>query len=208
MKNLKNLKNLKSQRVLLFGLVAASCLLVATWNPGASATTVAGDTFVVDPVHSCLIFRIRFAGMSSFYGRFNEWSGKFVFDEKSPESSRFEFTVKAASIDSGNTRRDGHLRSPDFLSAKEHPEIKFVTKKLEKTGKNTFKVTGNLTLRGVTKEVTGEATYGGQKTDRDGLRAGFDGSLKFRRADFGVTFGPGRLGSEVTILLGVNGLKQ
>ena len=197
--------------VLCLFLVLSSGVAVSLLPPAADGATnaTAPDTFEVDAVHSALVFRIRYANVSTFFGRFNEFSGTFSVDEKDLSKTTFDLRVKAESVDSGNKRRDGHLTSPDFFSAKEHPEIAFVSKSVNVLEDKTLEVTGDLTLRGVTKSVKAEVSYGGQvEGRRGGTRAGFDGKLTIQRKDFGVSFGEGQLGADVTIEMGLTGLKK
>jgi len=194
---------------LLLVPVASWLALSVDLRPTAAEPILAPETFEVDGVHSAMVFRIRYADISSFFGRFNQISGTFAVDESDLTSAKFDLRVKAASVDSGNEKRDAHLTSPDFFSAKEFPEMSFVSKSTKVLEGRQLAVTGDLTLRGVTKSVTATVTYGGQaKGGRGGLRAGFDGKLTINREDFGITFGKGQLGEEVTIEMGLTGVKS
>ncbi len=178
-------------------------------EPPAAPVPAAASSYRIDPVHSSMVFRVRFTGTSDFYGRFNKFSGKIDFDEKRPEGLKVEIEVDAASVDTGNEKRDGHLRSNDFFGAKQNPKITFKSKSVKKLKDKEFEVKGDLTLRGTTKEAIARISYGGKKADRrGGTRAGFSGSLTFDRTDFGVSFGVGRVGSEVTILLGISAISS
>jgi polyisoprenoid-binding protein YceI len=192
--------------LLALGLGASLFLLPSPRIDGL--TPPAAASYSVDAVHSALIFEIGYSGVSTFYGRFNEFSGTFAVDEAKLEDSTFDITVKTESVDTRNERRDNHLRSPDFFNSKQHPEIRFVSKKVTKGEGKKLAVTGELTLRGVSKEVTADVVYGGKIEGRRGTRAGFDGTLKIKREDFGVEFGQGQLGSEVTIRMGLTGTAQ
>ncbi|MEM7231911.1 MAG: YceI family protein [Planctomycetota bacterium] len=200
----------KAQLLGLSALVVTAAVLVSTLSqPEADATPLpAASAFSVDAVHSALIFKVSYGGLSSFYGRFNEFSGSFHVDEADLSKSKFDITVKASSVDSGNGKRDNHLRAPDFFSAKQYPEIRFVSKSVKVKGKE-LDVTGELSFRGVKKDVQCKVTYGGQKKGRrGGMRAGFDGTMTIKREDFGVTFGKGHLGSDVTIQMGLTGTSK
>jgi polyisoprenoid-binding protein YceI len=199
-------------------ILLAALVLALSWTlvdnrqtvaePIVAEPIVALDTFEVDAVHSAMIFRIRYAGLSTFYGRFNEISGTFEIDEKNLDATKFVIKIKAVSDDSGNKQRDGHLSGPDFFGAKQFPEIRFVSKSV-KAKANELRVIGELTLHGVTKTITAHVTYGGQKKGRrGGMRAGLDGKMTIKREDFGITFGKGHLGSDVTIEMGLTGLKS
>ncbi len=175
--------------------------------PAAAVTSPDAANFSVDPVHSSLVFKIRYSGVSTFVGRFNKFSGSFSIDDAKPESMQFDLRVQMASVDTGNERRDGHLRSADFFSAKEHPEARFVSTEAKLVEKKTFAVKGKLTLRGVTKDVTATVLYGGQVEGRGGLRSGFDGTIEIDRKAFGIEFGAGALGDTVTVSMGLTGVK-
>ncbi len=189
----------------VLGLATVAAFAVTPVSP---ATTLA-PRFSVDPVHSSLVFKVRYAGVTDVHGRFNEFSGFFSVDGKDPESAHFDITVKAESVDTGNSRRDGHLKSPDFFSAKQFPEMTFKStsvKAVRKGDQPELEVTGDLTLRGVTKKVTAKVRHGGVVADpRAGTRAGFDGTLTISRKEFGVSYGEGVLGDEVTITMGLTG---
>jgi polyisoprenoid-binding protein YceI len=185
------------------GLVGLIGLTAAAFGPRVAESSAATQ-YSIDPVHSALVFRIRYNGIANFWGRFNELSGNVLFDPEDLEKTSIEVTVKAASVDTGNERRDGHLKSPDFLSAKQHEEIRFKSTGVKKTGDDSIEVTGDLTLRGVTRSVTAKVRYGGQAPNFDGgVRLGFDGSLTIDRGEFGVSFGKGTLGDEVELILGL-----
>ena len=149
-------------------VLALAAFASTTLDTDHSAARPATGGFQVDPVHSALIFRVKYAGVSDFFGRFNEFSGSFDVDEKNLANTKFNLSVKTESVDSGNKKRDGHLLSPDFFSAKEHPAITFVSKSVKVMDGNKLAVTGDLTLRGVTKSVVAEVVYGGQKPARRG----------------------------------------
>src|SRR3984893_17356313 len=110
----------------------------------------AADTYVFDKAHSTLGFQIRHL-FSNVTGKFDDFTGTIQFDETNPEQSAVEVNIKTASIDTGVKMRDDDLRSPNFFDAKKYPEITFKSKSVKSTGKNTFDVTGDLTMHGVTK---------------------------------------------------------
>jgi polyisoprenoid-binding protein YceI len=178
----------------------------ATASTTVPATAVA-TTFQVDSTHSSAVFQIRYQNVSNFFGRFDKLSGQIGVDPEKLEASTFEISIDASSINTGNGQRDGHLRNPDFFNAKKYPELTFKSTKVEKNAKKGEKdllVTGDLTLLGVTKSVTAEVSYGGETTDpRAGQRTGLDGTLRIDRKDFGLTYGGGMLGDEVTIHIGL-----
>jgi polyisoprenoid-binding protein YceI len=122
-------------------------------------------------------------------GSFNEFTGTGFFDAENPAASHLELTIEAASIDTRNADRDGHLRSNDFFDMEQFPQITFVSTAVEAVDDATYRVTGDLTIKGVTKPVTVDFEYGGTATDPFGNdRLGFDGSVVINRKDWGVAW--------------------
>jgi polyisoprenoid-binding protein YceI len=151
-------------------------------------TTVTG-TYKIDPSHSRIGFVARHAMVAKVRGSFNEFEGGGYFDAEDPAKSHLELTIKAASIDTRNPDRDAHLKSNDFFSMDEYPEITFVSTRVEPAGEGTYRVTGDLTVKGVTKPVTFELEYTGEATDPFGnKRIGFEGSTTINRKDWGVNW--------------------
>lgn len=143
----------------------------------------------IDPVHSEIAFSVRHMMVATVRGRFNQFQGVIEFDPAHPESGRVEVTIDAASIDTRNEQRDNHLRSPDFLNVEQYPTITFVSKRIEPLGDNRFRVVGDLTIRGVTREVALEAEFLGVGKDPwGGERAGFTARTKLNRHDFGASW--------------------
>ncbi len=154
----------------------------------AVPTTVTGY-YKIDPSHSRIGFAARHAMVAKVRGSFNDFEGSGYFDAEDPTKSHLELTIKAASIDTRNAERDAHLRSNDFFSMDEYPEIKFVSTKVEPAGGQTYRVTGDLTIKGVTKPVTIDLEYTGEATDPYGNeRIGFEGSTTINRKDWGVAW--------------------
>jgi polyisoprenoid-binding protein YceI len=133
-------------------------------------------------------------------GSFNEFEGTAVLDGANPANSHAEVTIKAASIDTRNAQRDEHLRSNDFLAMQEHPEITFTSTGARQVDDTTFELTGDLTIRGVTKSVTIPFTFEGAAKDPFGnLRAGFEGSVAINRKDWGVAWNAALEGGGVLV---------
>ena len=146
-------------------------------------------TYTLDPAHSRIGFTARHAMVTKVRGAFNEFTGTAVLDGDNPANSTATVTIKAASIDTRNEQRDGHLRSNDFLAMEEYPEITFVSTSAKETGENEFELTGDLTIRGVTSSITIPFTFEGVATDPFGnVRAGFEGSVAISRADYGISW--------------------
>ena len=173
------------------------------------ATAFAGDEYKVDAGHSAVIFKASHFGIGSTYGRFNDFEGGFVSDGATLES--INVTVKAASVDSNIDKRDKHLSSPDFLDAEEFPEVTFVSKSVAAKGEGVFAVTGDLTLHGVTKEVTVDLSYIGEGKDPwGGYRQGWEGALTVDTQDYGVGVAglDDGVGDDITLILAFEGTKK
>lgn len=186
-----------------FALVALSTALLF-----GQPTSLAGDTFKLDPVHSSLLFKVKHLGVSYSYGRFNEMDGQIVWDSADPSKSTFSVTVKTSSVDTANAKRDEHLRSPDFFDAKQFPTLSFKSTSVKPAGENKYEVTGDLTIRGVTKPITVTLEHVGVNSGQRGTKTGFDGQFTINRQDFGVAYMPQGIGNDVTILVALEADKQ
>src|SRR3981081_2374543 len=168
----------------------------------------AADTFKVDPVHSFVLFSVQHLGIANTYGRFNDISGTVVFDRDNPSKSSVELSVPIESLDTHNSIRDRSLKSPDFFNAKQFPTMTFKSTKVEGSG-DTLEVSGDLTIRGVTKPLTVDFKKGGEGKGVFGeMRGGGEKTLTIKRSDFGMTFELGEVGDEVTIILSLEGVKR
>ena len=144
-------------------------------------------TWTIDPVHSEVGFTIRHMMVSKVRGKFTSFSGTLVTGD-SPAASSVTATIDLASIDTGNTDRDNHVRSADFFNVETHPQMTFVSTGVRAKG-NDFVLDGNLTLKGVTKPVSLDLELGGFGPDAyGGTRAGFTATGEILRSDFGVDF--------------------
>jgi len=152
-----------------------------------AALPLRAETFTVDPNHSEVTFQIRHI-VSQVRGRFDDFSGAVQLDPKNLPASSVEFAIKAASIDTGVADRDKHLRSADFFDAEKYPEITFKSKSIKPAGKDTYNVTGTLTMHGVSKEVTLPVTYLGQASMKGSARAGFQTATTLDRKDYGIVW--------------------
>lgn len=200
-----------TQSILLaFLLAGAAAPFGASSVPAAeSAPRAAAEKYALDGGHSMVVFRILHLGVSYNYGRFNDVSGSFTWDSAKPEASAIEITVKAESVDTGVADRDNHLRGPDFFDAKQFATIDFKSKKVEKAGEHGLKVTGDLSLHGVTKSITLDVTHVGSGKDPwGGQRIGFETKFTIRRSDYGMNQMLDLLGDEVTLMVGVEGVRQ
>ncbi len=146
-------------------------------------------TYTIDPAHSRIGFVARHAMVTKVRGSFDEFDGSGYFDAANPASSKLELTIKAASIDTRNADRDAHLRSNDFFDMGTYPEITFSSTSVEQTGDVHFRVTGDLTIKGVTRPVAVDFEYTGNAVDPYGnQRVGFEGTAVVNRKDWGVNW--------------------
>lgn len=157
-----------------------------TTTSTAPATT---GTYNIDPSHSRIGFVARHAMVTKVRGSFNEFEGAGYFDAENPAASRLSVTIQAASIDTRNADRDGHLRSGDFFDMENYPTISFTSTSVEPAGDSNFRVTGDLTIKGVTKSVAVDFELTGTAQDPWGnTRLGLEGSTVINRKDWGVNW--------------------
>ncbi|MEX0776025.1 MAG: YceI family protein [Phycisphaeraceae bacterium] len=184
--------------------------LVALMSGLVSPVLAAAQKYKLDAAHTSVYFSIKHAGISDVYGRFNEHQGSFTVDKDNPGGSSFEMSIKAASIDTGNAKRDDHLRSPDFLNVNQFPALTFKSTAV-KAAQDGLEVTGDLTIHGQTKSVTITLKGGDTAEFPPGsgqMRMAYNGQLTIKRSDFGMTKMMGAVGDEVQIMLGLEGVKQ
>lgn len=177
--------------------------------PTRVAAAPATPSYKLDSVHSHAVFKILHLGLGYQYGRFNDIQGTVWVDEKQPANSKVEVTIQTASVDTKAEKRDEHLRSPDFFNAKQFPTLSFKSTQVAAAGKNQYKVSGNLSLHGVTRPVSFVFVKTGEGKDPwGGYRMGGEASFTIDRRDYGITFMPGGLGDKVTLMLSFEGIKQ
>ena len=181
----------------------------------ATLPLLAADTYTVDKMHSAAEFKIRHM-VSQVGGKFNDFAGTVNFDKANPANSSVEFTIQTASIDTATPDRDKHLRSADFFDAEKYPTITFKSTKVTPTkAKDTYDVTGDLTMHGVTKKVTLPVVFLGLVKDPWGNeRAGFELETTLNRKDFGIVWnqaldaGGYLLGDDVKIAVNLETVKK
>ena len=167
------------------------------------------DKFDIDPVHSMVFFKVEHLGVSNNYGRFNDISGSYTFDEAKPAASSFDVTIKAESVDTHSDKRDQHLRSPDFFNAKQFPVITFKSKCIKKSGDKRYAATGTLQMHGVEKEITVDIEHIGSGDDPWGnFRSGFETVFTVKRSEFGMKYMLGGIGDEVTVHVNIEGIAK
>jgi len=187
--------------------VAALGLAAALVMPGLAIA----ENYVIDTqgAHAAVQFRIKHLGYSWLYGRFNEFSGRFTYDEKDPSASYAEVVIKMASVDSNHAERDKHLRDERFFDVEKYPEARFVSTGFTETGDGKATLQGDLTLHGVTKPVTIDVEHVGHGSDPwGGYRRGFQGSTTIKLADFGMTYDLGPASTHAEIILSVEGIRR
>lgn len=178
----------------------------ATQKPAAPAPAAKDSTWTVDPVHSSIAFRIKHFNTAYFYGRFNEMTGSLTKDENG--LSGMELTIKIASVDTNNTKRDGHLKQADFFNAEKYPTATFKSTKVMKKQGVTSEITGDLTIRGVTKSVTVSADMTGQGKGPGGEIVGFEILFDLKRSDFGMNYMLDGLSDEVKMAVSIEAGKK
>ncbi|MBN2354736.1 polyisoprenoid-binding protein [candidate division KSB1 bacterium] len=153
-----------------------------------SLTVHAAEEYLIDKAHTEVGFKVKHMVITTVRGKFAEFSGKIFYDENDVSKSSVEGTVQVSSIDTGNEKRDAHLRSGDFFDAEKYPEITFKSKKIKEENGNWVAI-GDLTMRGVTKEIRVPFTIVGKIVDGMGKeRVGLEATAKINRKDFGVSW--------------------
>ena len=172
-------------------------------------------TWTIDPAHAEIGFAVRHLMIATVRGRFGAVSGTVTVDEENPHNSKLDVTVDVNSIDTRQEMRDNHLRSADFFDVENHPTMHFLSKRIEGDVHGEFRVVGDLTIRGITREVALTATLEGRTRDPWGNeRAGFSATGKINRRDFGLNWnqaletGGVMVGDEVKLTIDVELVHQ
>jgi polyisoprenoid-binding protein YceI len=164
-------------------LLLAPALLLIT------AIAAHGETWNIDQSNSSIGFIAKHMVIASVRGQFDSYDGSVMFDGINPENGSAEVTIDVKSIDTNNERRDNHLRSSDFFEADKYPTITFKSTKITKTDENQFEMTGDLTIKGITKPVTFDCVFNGVIIDsRGNTRAGFDATGTIKRHDYNIAW--------------------
>ncbi len=171
-------------------------------------------TWILDTAHTTIAFVARHAMVTKVRGTFDEFEGSVTFDEANPQASVAKAVIKTASVNTNNEDRDGHVRGDDFFAVDQYPEMTFESTSFDFNG-TSGTVTGDLTLKGVTKPVTLDVEVFGVEEDPFGAtRVGFEASTKINRKDFGVDFqaplgsGGVLVSEQITIQIDGSGIKQ
>jgi len=185
-------------------------LMLALILAFASLPLQAAERYTIDTegMHAFVQFKIAHLGYSWLYGRFNDFEGQFTFDPDNPENSTVQATIQTASVDTNHERRDKHLRSDDFLDVENHPEATFQSTGFEPLGNDEYRLTGEFTLRGTTREVTIDVSQVGAGEDPwGGFRRGFQGRTELPLEAFGIDYDLGPTAEEVEIILSIEGVR-
>ncbi|EMI2315173.1 YceI family protein [Providencia rettgeri] len=190
-------------------MLKKTVLGLATGALFLTAGSALAETYQFDKQgqHAFIEFRIQHLGYSWVYGSFKDFDGNFTYDAKDPSKDKVEVTIKTGSIDTNHAERDKHLRSADFLNAAKFPEAKFVSTEVKKDGE-TYKITGDFTLNGVTKPITLDAKLMGEGKDPwGGYRAGFEAQGNIKLKEFNITSDLGPKSQEAQLLISVEGVQ-
>jgi polyisoprenoid-binding protein YceI len=179
-------------------------LLVLVVIASAAMCAAQSQTWQIDPNHTASQFAVRHLGISTVRGQFMKTTGTVVYDPADLSKTQIDITIDAASVDTRVQMRDNDLRSPHFLDVEKYPTITFKAKKTESAGQGKLKITGDLTIHGVTKEVVLDVDGPTPPmTGMGSIRMGAEATTKIDRKDFGITFLPGVVGDEIQITLDV-----
>ncbi len=170
-----------------------------------SAVQAAPQKFTLETPHTQILFSVNHLGFSNSYGKFTGYSGTIDFDPEAPETSSVDVTIDAKSVELNDTKWNDHVKNADLLDAEKFPTITFKSTKIDVTGEKTANITGDLTIRGVTKPVVLATTF--NKLDKHPMKgkevAGFSATTKFKRSDFGVSYGLPNVGDDMSIIIEV-----
>ena len=146
-------------------------------------------TYKIDPSHSEVMFKIKHLMITNVTGSFSKFDATMVADKEDFSDATVSFEAEVDSISTNSEQRDGHLKSDDFFAAEKYPRISFVSTAIKKINDEDYKLTGDLTIRDITKPVTLDVTYGGTMTDFYGqTKAGFEISGKINRKEYGLVW--------------------
>ena len=195
---------MKRSAALLIALLATAP--VSAQTPGGATTDltqIQGGSFALDKSHAKIIFSTTHFGVSTYYGLFTDFDAKLAFDAKTPAKSALDVSIGLDGIDTTNPKLDAHLKSPDFFDAAKFPTASFKSTKIEVTGPSSGKITGDLTLHGVTKPVTLNASFngGGINPMSKAYVLGFNATGTVKRSEFGISTYVPAVGDEVTLTI-------
>ncbi len=185
----------------------ASDIMETSADTVRSAVARQDVTYGVDGAHSTVLFKIQHAKTSNFYGRFDDIDGQWSFDPATPESGSFSFDIATAKINTGNRKRDSHLKSADFFNARQFPKTSFASTSITKGEDGKFQMDGDLTLLGETRPITAELEFLGTG-NFNGPIAAFEATFTISRSAFGMSGFEGGLGDDVSVTVSVEGPRK
>ena len=217
---------MKTYKAAIFAAIIAAITVFGVLAGGRTIEVAAGSkpdtvkyvpipagTYNIDPAHSIIGFAVRHLEINWVEGRFKDFKGTVNFDDKDITKSSVEFNAKIASIDTGVEGRNKHLRTADFFDAEKYPDMKFVSTKVEKKGKNRYILHGDLTIKDVTKSISFPFTITGAVNAGGGTRFGINAETVINRRDFNVNYGHALaeggfdVGNDITVKLQLEALK-
>lgn len=178
---------------------------------GLMFSSVQASDYVIDTkgMHASIQFKISHLGYSWLWGRFNDFHGELSYDKDKPEQAKVSVTIDTTSVDSNHTLRDKHLREEDFLFVEKYPEATFVSTAFTEAADGKGTLTGDLTLRGVTKSITIDVNKLGEGKDPwGGHRVGFEGITRIALLDFGITKNLGPASQELDLILSIEAIRK
>lgn len=180
-------------------------LLTAVLLAATTPAFAAPQTYEIESPHTQILFSVNHLGFSHSWGKFTEHDGKIMFDQENPANSSVEISIETDSIELNDDKWNDHMENADFFDVEQYPEMTFKSTKVEVTGEDTAKITGDLTIKGITKPVVLDT-----KLNKAGSHpmagkpwAGFSATTSIKRSDFGMTYGLPAVGDEVKIVLEV-----
>lgn len=184
-----------------------AALTFTLWSPLAHAEI---ETYQLEKPHTQIIFSVNHLGFSHSFGKFTDYAGTIVFDRGEPEKSKVDVAIKTASLDLEDEKWNEHLKSKDFFNVEKFPDMTFKSVNILKTGDKTAKLTGDLTILGVTKPVTLDVTFNnaGKHPMKDAMMAGFSARGKIKRSDFGMNYGVPMVGDDVDLIIEVEAIQE
>jgi len=197
------------KKTLITSTLTTSLLASSLFTALAPNTVLATDYKVdVKGAHAFVQFKIKHLGYSWLLGRFNTFDGDFSYDDKSPNSAKINIEIDTKSIDSNHAERDKHLKGKDFLNVSSFPKATFVSNNIKFSDDESAIVTGEFTLKGVTKTISFPIVKIGEGQDPwGGYRAGFSGTTNFKLADYGITYDLGPASTQVEMSLHIEGVR-
>lgn len=188
---------------LLLGAAALALLSAPTQG-------FAADKYTFDKAHTQILFFVNHLGYSFSQGEFHDYDGGFTFDEKNPANSSIDVTIKTASIDMDDEKWDAHMKNADFFNVEKFPDMTFKSTKIEVSGEKAGKITGDLTILGVTKPVTLDVTFNkaGKSPYGEEYKAGFSAKANIKRSEWGMNYGLPNVGDDVEIRLEVEAVRE